>query len=345
MRLDWKGALGFAVSALLLWWTLRGIHFAEVWQALRGSSLVLWGACMVASQLIFPLRAVRWRAILDPVHPRLPVGPLWRATAIGMMVNNVVPARAGEFARAFALTRERRDVTFPTAATSLAVDRVFDALCTILLFVLAMLDPAIPAGITIAGRTLQQMAVLGLGLVAALFAALLLVARFPYQVELLVARTAGRLLPRLAPTLGRLVHQVAEGLAVLHEPRRFVVVFLWALVHWLMNAFAFWLGFEAIGIEAPLSAALFTQGLIVIGVSIPSSPGFFGVFEAFAKIALPIYGVSEQQAVTWAIGFHVLSFIPITVIGIVYFGRLGMHLADLGQAKAGAPSPPGAPRA
>jgi len=36
--------------------------------------------------------------------------------------------------------------------------------------------------------------------------------------------------------------------------------------------------------------------------------------------------------VTWAIGFHLLSFIPITVIGAYYFVRLGLHFREIGTA-------------
>ena len=85
MKLGVKSALGIAVSVLLLWYAFKGIDLTQVVKALRGSDLVLWALCTIASQLIFPLRARRWRTILDPVAPRLPFGPLWRATAIGMM--------------------------------------------------------------------------------------------------------------------------------------------------------------------------------------------------------------------------------------------------------------------
>src|SRR3972149_3555412 len=94
MRMGAKSALGLAVSALLLWYAFKGIDLTQVMSALRGSALVLGALCTIASQLIFPLRARRWRTILDPVAPRLPFGPLWRATAIGMMCNNVLPALA-----------------------------------------------------------------------------------------------------------------------------------------------------------------------------------------------------------------------------------------------------------
>ncbi|MBX9928008.1 MAG: flippase-like domain-containing protein [Gemmatimonadaceae bacterium] len=340
MRFGGRAALGFGVSALLLWYALSGVDLTEVARELRGSDLTLWALCTVASQLIFPLRALRWRVILDPTHPKLPLGSLWRATAIGMMVNNVVPARAGELARVFALTREQREVRFSTGLASLAVDRVFDAGCVVLLLVLAMYDPQFPAGVTIAGRPIRDTATAGLVLVVGAFVALYVVARFPERFERVARAVTRRVLPRFEARVGALVHALAGGLAVLRSPLRFLEVFAWALAHWLMNAFAFWLGFRAVGIDAPASAALLVQGLIAIGVSIPSSPGFFGIFETIAKVALPIYGIDATRAVVWALGFHILSFIPITVIGAWYFARLGVRLGDLASAEAAAAADP-----
>jgi hypothetical protein len=119
----------------------------------------------------------------------------------------------------------------------------------------------------------------------------------------------------------------------LRHPGRFVAVFWWALVHWLAQAFAFWIMFRAIGISAPFSAALFVQGLIVIGVAVPSTPGFFGPFELAAIAGLKLYGVDENLAAAWALSYHVLSLIPITLIGLYYLVRTGLHLGELKQLK------------
>jgi hypothetical protein len=43
--------------------------------------------------------------------------------------------------------------------------------------------------------------------------------------------------------------------------------------------------------------------------------------------------VSASQATSWAIGFHILSFIPITLIGMWYFARLGLHMKDINTAR------------
>jgi uncharacterized protein (TIRG00374 family) len=103
-------------------------------------------------------------------------------------------------------------------------------------------------------------------------------------------------------------------------------------VHWLIGGLGIWLGFLAVGIDLPFSAALFVQTVTGFGVALPSAPGFFGVFEAIAVLTLAVYGVSAALATSWAIGFHILTFIPITLMGAYYFVRLGMHFRDLKAA-------------
>jgi uncharacterized membrane protein YbhN (UPF0104 family) len=84
-----------------------------------------------------------------------------------------------------------------------------------------------------------------------------------------------------------------------------------------------------VGIGAPFSAALFLQAFIALGTAVPALPGFFGVFEYMSVQGLGVYGVTQEQAATWAIGYHLFSFVPITVIGAYYFTRLGVRLKDL----------------
>ena len=328
MKLNWKTALGIVLSAALLVWTLRGESPSDIWAVISKSNVALLVVAAVVATAVFPLRAIRWRVILEPVAPNLPVAQLWRATAVGMMVNNIYPARLGEIARAYALTRETNRVSLTSAVASLAVDRVFDALTLMLLLVAAMLSPEFPRGITIGGQPVQRAAALFAVGALILFVMLYVIVVFPQHLARLYAAMVGRVAPGLVERGSTIIHAFSEGLGVLRSPRRFAAVFFWALVHWLVNALAFWIGFKAVGIDVPFSAANFLQGIIAIGVALPSSPGFFGVFEAAAKVGLEVYGVTGGLAVSWAIGYHILSFIPITIIGLYYFARLGLHFSD-----------------
>jgi glycosyltransferase 2 family protein len=332
MKFGWRGALGILLSVLLLAFTLRGVDFGDVARALGASSIPLFLLSAVTGTLIFPLRARRWKTILGVIDDQIPFGPLWRATAIGMMVNNVAPLRAGELARAFALTRERPSIPFSASFASLAVDRLFDAFVVITLMLLAMLDPAFPRGERVAGQLVSHWVAWG-AIVAALFlVAVYLIVFFPQQIIALYQAFARRVAPRLEQRGKDVLLAFASGLSVLRSPRRFVAVLAWTTAHWLLNGLAWWIACKAVGITVPFSSMFVLQGLIAIGVAIPSAPGFFGVFEALGREGLGLYGVDPTLAVSWAIGFHLLSFIPITAIGAYYFARLGLHFRDLGAA-------------
>ena len=216
-----------------------------------------------------------------------------------------------------------------TALASLVVDRLFDAIVLLLLAATALLDPALSSADTIAGRPLSSFAAGAGTLVLLLLVALYALVYFPTQLLRLFELFARRVSPSVEERGRRVLETFMRGLSVLRSPGRFAAVFGWTVAHWLLNALGFWLAFKAVGIGAPFSAALFLQAFIALGTAVPALPGFFGVFEYMSVQGLAVYGVSQQQSATWAIGYHLFSFIPITLIGAYYFARLGVRLRDL----------------
>jgi hypothetical protein len=334
MRIGWRAVVGMALSVALLAWTLRGVSLADVWNVLASSNLLLLALSAAVATLSFPLRAWRWRYILFPVAPHQPYGSLWRATAIGMMVNNVAPARAGELARAYALSRENPRVGFAAALGSLVVDRVFDALVILIFLLVVISAPAFPHGTLVLGKPIETWLRLSAMVALAALLGLGVLAFFPERMVTFWSFVLRRLAPRFAARGERLLRSFASGLGVLRDPRRFAVVLFWTVVQWLVNGVSFWIGFQAVGIRASFATAIFLQSLLAVAVAAPSSPGFFGVFEAISKAGLSVYGVDDTLSVSFAIGYHLLSFIPITLIGFWYFARLGLHFRDLGASAA-----------
>ncbi|PYP39260.1 MAG: hypothetical protein DMD48_07165 [Gemmatimonadetes bacterium] len=143
----WRRAwlIGLVVSVALLGWVLYKINVREVWaDAQRADPLWLLLTVVVAT-LTFPVRSIRWRLILRDQGGRpFPWLPLWHATTIGFMANNLLPARAGEVARGYVASRQL-PVRFSTALASIAVERVFDALIMLGLMAVAIAAPSFPA--------------------------------------------------------------------------------------------------------------------------------------------------------------------------------------------------------
>jgi uncharacterized protein (TIRG00374 family) len=98
-------------------------------------------------------------------------------------------------------------------------------------------------------------------------------------------------------------------------------VVFWSLVLWLANAWAFYVGFAAFDIPVSYLGALLLQSLLVLGISLPSTPGFFGPFEAVIVAVLALYGVPNDVAFSYAIAYHITSFVPITAMGLWSLAR------------------------
>ena len=328
----WRGAwvLGVAVTVLLLWWTLRDVSLPVVLGHIRSADPLLLLATVLVATLTFPLRTLRWQLILRaPDGSRFPLLPLWHAVAVGFMANNLLPARAGEVARAYIAGREL-PVRFTTALASVAVERVLDGLVMVGLMAVAIAAPAFPSQATVLGAPLSRVATGAAVLFGAALLLALVVVHKPEPWLKLLDRVARRLLPeRLAGRVERVAEGLVAGLAVLKSPGRFAAVLAWSLVLWLVNASAFALCFKAFNLTVPISGALLLQGIIGFGVAVPASPGFFGVFEAATRVTLGIYGIDAARAVSYAVAYHLTTFLPITLLGLYSLSATHVRIGEL----------------
>ena len=313
LRRSLPALIGIAISVGLLAWALRDVSVSDVLGHVRTARLgPLMGAVVLAT-LTFPVRLVRWRLLLRDEHGNTyPAGPLWHAIAIGFTANNILPLRAGELVRGYTAAR-LTSARFTTVISSIVVERIFDGLTVVALLTLALFSSELPADVKVGGTSVAQLArAAGVISLLALLAAIAIV-----TAPLAAERAIRRVLPhaRFADRIVDLIEGIRQGLVVLRSPVRLAGVVLWSLVLWLVNAAAFYVGFSAFGIPVSYGGALLLQGLLVVGISIPSTPGFFGPFEAVIVAVLALYGVSGSLAFSYAISFHITTFIPITLLG------------------------------
>jgi uncharacterized protein (TIRG00374 family) len=330
LRRSLPALIGIAVSIGLLAWALRDVSLKDVLRHLTAAHAGPLVIAVVLATITFPLRLVRWRLLLrDERGEPYPPGPLWHAIALGFMANNLLPLRAGELIRSYTAAR-LAPARFTTVISSIAVERIFDALTVVALLTYALFSSELPSSVTVGGTSIAQLARLAgvMGLAA------LLVAMTVVAAPLAAERMVRRLFPHahVADRVIDLIEGIRQGLTVLRSPARAAGVVFWSLVLWLVNALAFYVGFTAFGIPVSYTAALLLQGLLVFGISIPSTPGFFGPFEAVIVAVLALYGIPGSLAFSYAIGFHITTFIPITLLGLWSMARTPGGLSVLRRA-------------
>ena len=328
MKARLRVAASLVVTAFFLWLALRGVDWADVWAHLRGANWLWLALSILVSTLAIHVRALRWKALLAPLDPDVPFHPRVAGAAVGFAANNLIPARVGELVRAVVTGRLARLPVSGVFAT-LAVERVLDGLVTVGLLLLVMELPGFPSPGK-AGAVLTGMRILALlmGVVGVVMIAL---AMMPARSLALAERVGGRMLPARArrPAL-KIVEGFIGGLGVLRNPRLLAVSLGWAVFQWLFIASSIYFAFLAFGITEPgYRGALFLQSAINLAVAVPSAPGFFGPLEAAARYGLELWGVEPSRAVSFAIGYHLGGFIPVTLLGLWYVQRLNLSWKEL----------------
>jgi len=327
-----KGLIGLVVTALLLWWVLRDVSPAEVWAELREANLWLMAGAVVLATFSFVLRAIRWRVLLEPEHSGTEFQARFGATCAGFAANNLFPARLGEFVRAYVLTVVTR-VPLGGSIGSLVVERVLDGLVLAFFLFTTISLPNFPLGEGATAGLVQRTAVIGAIVFLVGFALLWMAARRPSATVVLWERTLGRLVPnRHMSRVQALVTSFLRGLGALGNTGVFFRALGWSVMVWLCLAASIWLGLLAFNITAPtFTGAIFIQAIIAFAVAAPSTPGFFGVFEAASRLGLGIWDVPEAAIVSFATSYHILTFIPITVLGLLYVRRIGLKWSDVSR--------------
>lgn len=329
--------LGVFVSIALLLYALRDVSAAELLRHLGEADPWLLLAATVVATLTFHLRAIRWRLLLRGANGELPFGSRYAAVCIGFMANNVLPGRLGEFARAYSLSRIE-PVRLSGALASLVVERLLDAVALMVLFVPAFFLGGVDEA---ASRTLRDLFTVAVAVISLLLIIFGLLVRFPDRLLGLADRWSRRLGPeRVADRVMSILAAFVEGLGALRHASVFARAMLWSFAVWGWNAFSFYLGFLAFDILSPgFEGALVLQTTISFAVAIPSTPGFFGPFETAARLALELHHVEPARIISFAAGYHILTFLPITVLGIWYMRRLGISRKEFGRREGAAREP------
>lgn len=131
---------GIALSLVFLYLALRGVDPQDLWVAV--SSFNWWWAVPFTALTLFSmwLRAWRWRYFLLPTAD-LSTARLFGPMMAGFAMNGLLPARLGEFARAYVLGR-KENLPFSRIFGTIVVERIFDMfiLLGLLVYVFSTLE-------------------------------------------------------------------------------------------------------------------------------------------------------------------------------------------------------------
>jgi len=312
----------------LLAWFLKNASLSDIWMHVRSARTDLLVLSFIFVLLTYWARSVRWQYLLAPIgntHFRT----VFRATVIGFAALSLLPARVGDVLRPYLLARQEGLPMSATFATVI-MERVLDLITVLALLALYVWGfsgaGALPAPFL---RPVEVSAAVAAAVALVLLVLMWILATHPERIGAL-AGMAARVLPgRVSHRIEEVVSVFSGGFAAAREPRALVMAIVWSFATWLAIAGEAWAVTVAFGIKMPFEGTFLLQGLLVIGVAVPTPGGVGSYHAAYRWGVTHFFGAQNDQAIAGAIVTHAISFVPVVLLGLVFMAQDNLSVGRL----------------
>ncbi len=309
-------ALRLGIMAGALAFLVRGMAWSQIGSTLRGARLSLVAATVGLNGLLTLAKSMRLRLLLKR-QASLPI--CFLANLTSSAINNITPLRGGDLARLWMLERHAQ-VTKSIAVVVALSERLFDILTLAALTMVATwVAPA------------QRWAAVASPLLLAGAVVIFVLARLAGAQRSSVP--ASRETSGLATRFARLWLRLKPGIRLLRSPGATGASLGLSTVGWALEAGMVVLTARSLGLAIGFPLAIVLLLGINLALVLPSVPAGAGVFEAGATLVLLMAGFGKEDAVAFAVLYHAVQVIPVTLIGAAIVIRTGPTLGGLSPSE------------
>jgi uncharacterized protein (TIRG00374 family) len=328
IRIGGSLAVGVLLLVALIWWT--GIDQIE---AAIGSASPLW--LVVSAVLVLPaylLRAIRWKLLLIPVKKTVRVSTTFWSTAVGSMVNTIIPIRLGEFVRAYVLG-EKEGTGFAPGFSSIVVERTLDVLGLLSIGIVTMFLASAQAGLS----DLVVGVFIWVGVfIAVVLAVIIAGIKKEDTVIRILTRTTSKIpfVKKYTTRIADFASSLIQGLKGLSQnPKMFIANMTLTWMLWLFQTAGIYIIFVAFNYPMPFIAAILGGTLMSLSHILPATPGYVGTYETYWGLIFFALGVPENLLLATALISHLIGVLPVVIIGSISVVWLGVSFEEIFSLK------------
>jgi hypothetical protein len=308
--------VSFGMAIAIIVFAMRGLNIdlQQTWMYMRSANPALLLTGLVVFYMTFPLRAFRWRMLLENANVPVREGrKSWASLPalieymyLSWFANCIVPAKLGDAYRGYLLKHNGR-VSFSATFGTIFAERLLDMLG---LFGLLLISGWITFGARMPEGT-QIVFVFGALLVVIILSGLA------------GMRWLGPFIRRVIPRKMHVFYENFEH-AALSSFRPAILprlVILTASV-WLLEGFRLFFVIEALnasGLHLSLSAIVFVALASSLLTAMPLTPAGLGVVEGTITVVLTFFGVNKNLGSAVTLLDRLINFWSIVAFGLILY--------------------------
>ncbi|WP_411877817.1 lysylphosphatidylglycerol synthase transmembrane domain-containing protein [Polaromonas sp. YR568] len=304
-----KTGLGLAFGIVLIAWIFSRYHIGDAAAFLARADTLYLIPLPLFFAASYVTRAARWKVLFDKTdRPR--IGTLLRSLMVGHMMNNFLPARAGDVARIY-LLGQRAVISKSIVLATVVLEKVGDLIITACLISVVLVSLPASAWIRSAGYALGMSSLAGVLVI-------LLVPIFGMEMLTLLRRYLHFLPHAVYERLLTIAENLITGIRSGTKVRGLVYFAAYSIVIWAMEILVMMFIAKSLDIQLGLIPSLFVMLTIAVGAMIPAAPGSLGTFEYFSLTALALVGIDGSAALAFTVLYHAVLLLGTTLGGLFF---------------------------
>ncbi|RJO61057.1 UPF0104 family protein [candidate division WS5 bacterium] len=332
--------IGLILIILSSYYAFKNVSIEELGIAFKSVHYIYLVPAVFFTLLTFVFRAMRWRYLVSSVKD-VKTSRLVSPLMVGFM-GNILPARAGEFIRAYLLGK-KENISFSASFATIFVERLMDMLMFLILLVAVLFFSADIFSLGNAGENHELMGYMikfgwisFIGSMGIFLFSVLLQYKNEWAVRIIDLCT--KPLPqKWRDKIIEMVHSFTDGLKILKDWRGFSASIVLSVLVWVAGTVFYYPILMAFGIEAGLpaiTAVLIINLTVGIFISLFPTPGFLGAFQAACVVALhDIFGVSKAVAASFGIIAWLVAMGFIIIAGSFFIVKDNLSFSELASSR------------
>lgn len=277
--------LGLFIGVISLYYAFIGVDWHLLGHSLGAIHLWPFVLCMFCISVGVFLRGIRWSFLLGFSLKEINV--FARAVNLGILSNQILPGRFGEVVRIIVLRKEL-GISFSEVIASAFLDRIMDVI--ILIFSAGLVSTLVVQ------KILPNLWFhwLGVGLSLTVSAVVIVRSRRLNEVITYLSR---RFMYRWSLRPDLFVKVFNQILSRASQWKISSSVIAIALLVWISDYLVVLAALWSLSLDLPSTAPLLLWVLLAAGSALPSAPGYVGVYQLAAIMALGTYDIPAHQAI------------------------------------------------
>ncbi len=315
-----KVILGILISIVLVYLSVRGINFQDVFHDLKKIQFTYVIFFVVLVLIMQWLRSYRWGIMLQPME-KIDQLSLFSVTSVGFLAIAAIPARIGELARPYLISK-KSSIKMSSALGTILVERVLDSFTVLAIAIIVLFFIDLPPWM----------------IKSSIIFFLLALIMFCFIIFLILRRDAAlkliniflsKLPGKFANKIDELIHHFIDGFQVITNIKLLLYLIVLSAAIWLVDVAAIYMLIESFCFGLPIMASFVIMIILIAGIALPAGPGYIGNWHFACVLALSLFGLAKSEALSFALVYHFLSMVIVVVLGVVFLPFNKFSIPDM----------------